>query len=266
MDTDSVDKNDKTNFNNSKSNLEKIKNKYILSQIFDNLSKFVLLEIIRYNKNIQSKLDIKLNDFKEYYELYSPIVIEIIPVPNKSGKFINISDDYKSYYHIYFDNNTEETDSTSLEEEDNISKINIFIDYKIKSLNKLFDNCICIESIIFKRFTRYNIEDMRAMLWECNSLKEINLTKFNTTNVTNMSWMFFNCSSLKEVNISNFRVDNLEKMVGMFWGCKSLEEVKLPIFNDDNQIEMKSMFTECSDELKNKIKAQNNKIDDEAFQ
>ena len=34
--------------------LIKIRSKYILKQIFDNLKKIRLLEIIRYNKNIQN--------------------------------------------------------------------------------------------------------------------------------------------------------------------------------------------------------------------
>ena len=79
--------------------LKHIRSKYILKQIFDNLKENKLLEIIRYNKNIQNKLNKKLIDFiKEY----SKIVIEIIPKENKFGKFISIPKRYESYYHIYF--------------------------------------------------------------------------------------------------------------------------------------------------------------------
>ncbi len=78
--------------------MEKINNflfgiisKYNLKQIFDNLKENKLLEIIRYNKNIQNKLNKKLKDFiKEY----SKIVIEIIPKENTYDKFINIPIEY----------------------------------------------------------------------------------------------------------------------------------------------------------------------------
>ena len=43
--------------------LKQIRSKYILKQIFDNLKENKLLEIIRYNKNIQKKLNKKLNDY-----------------------------------------------------------------------------------------------------------------------------------------------------------------------------------------------------------
>ena len=38
--------------------------------------------------------------------------------------------------------------------EENVSKINIIIDYQIKSFYKLFSYCNCIESIYFKKFNR----------------------------------------------------------------------------------------------------------------
>ena len=50
----------------------------------------------------------------------------------------------------------------------------------MESFNKLFDDCKCIESINFIKFTRININDMRGIFWQCSSLKEINLKKFVT--------------------------------------------------------------------------------------
>ena len=93
--------------------LENIKSKYILQLIFNDLQKAKLLNIIRYNKNIQKKLDINLNDYKES----SKIEIELIVFKNYEMefkamalaeeswklKFINISN--KEYFHIYFNDN-----------------------------------------------------------------------------------------------------------------------------------------------------------------
>ena len=140
--------------------LKKIRSKYILKQIFDNLKENKLLEIIRYNKNIQNKLNKKLIDFiKEY----SKIVIEIIPKENEFGKFISIPKRYESYYHIYFDDNKEEIKKKRLIKNENIFKIKVILDYNIKSLCYLFYKCKCIKKITFIKFKRKDIVDMSEM-------------------------------------------------------------------------------------------------------
>ena len=47
--------------------ITKVRSKYILAQILDNLQQNKKLEIIRYNKNIKNKLKIKINDYKKEY-------------------------------------------------------------------------------------------------------------------------------------------------------------------------------------------------------
>ena len=84
--------------------LKNIKSKYILKEIFDNLEYKKLLEIIKYNKNFQLKLNIEINDYKTYKK----IIIEIIPTKDKYGDFIHINENDKLYYHIYFNDNKEE--------------------------------------------------------------------------------------------------------------------------------------------------------------
>ena len=66
----------------------KIKSKYILRKIFDNLKENKLLEIIRYNKAMKKNLN---KVIKDYIKEYSIIEIEIIPLKNKYGNFININ-------------------------------------------------------------------------------------------------------------------------------------------------------------------------------
>ena len=75
-----------------------IKSKYILKEIFSNLSQYKLLKIISYNKIIQNRLGKDINDYKEYLN----IEIELIPLENKFNKFINIPKNNESYFHIYF--------------------------------------------------------------------------------------------------------------------------------------------------------------------
>ena len=99
---------EKKNQINVKNMFENLKSKYILQILFDNLNKKELLYIIKYNKNIQNRININVNDYKTYLEKYSPIELEIIPKKNEYGKYININKGDEKYYHIYVNNNKEE--------------------------------------------------------------------------------------------------------------------------------------------------------------
>jgi len=170
---------------NSNNQLNNLKSDYFIRKFFEYISKRRALKTIKYNKNIQKRINININNYKDYSEKYSSIELEIIPIKDKYGKFINIKED-KEYYHIYFNDNKEkEIKRTSINEDDNVSKINIIIDYQVKSFNNLFKFCVYIESINFKKFYRNNIIDMSFMFYQCLSLKELNLNYFNTNNVTN---------------------------------------------------------------------------------
>ena len=184
--------------------LESLKSDYFLQKLYDIMPKKKKLEIVKYNKKVQNRLDLGIKDYKEYSETYSSIEIEIIPTKGKYGKFININENDKLYYHIYFNDNKEEIKNKyEIDEQDKVTKIKIIIDYQVKSFKELFYWCKCIESINFKKFYRNNITDMSEMFEGCSSLKELNLNNFNTNNVTNMSYMFYECSSLNKLNISN---------------------------------------------------------------
>ena len=74
-------------------------------KVFDNLEKKRTLEIAKNNKNIKKRINLNINDYKKYSEKYSSIEIEIKPVSNEFGEFINIKEEDKKYCHIYFNNN-----------------------------------------------------------------------------------------------------------------------------------------------------------------
>ena len=59
--------------------LNKIRNKYLLKTIFDNLLELKQFQLIKYNKKIQNKIEISLQDF----QLFKKIIIEIIPIKKK---------------------------------------------------------------------------------------------------------------------------------------------------------------------------------------
>ena len=214
----------------SKNKFVGLKSNYILKKLFDYMQTRISLKIIKCNINMQKRLNIDINNYKVFSEKYSSIELEIIPIRRGCGPFINIKEEDKKYFHIYFNDNKEEIKNTELNEEDKVSKINIIIDYQIKSFSELFYECENIESINFKKFYRNNINNMSCMFYGCSSLKELNLSNFNTNNVTNMSYMFYYCSSLNELNLSNFDTNNVTNMSYMFYDCSSLKELNISIF------------------------------------
>ena len=231
---------------NSSGLLRNLKSRYILQKLFNNLLRKKLLDIIKYNKNLKQRINININDYKEYFEIYSSIEIEIKPDNNLYGVFINIDEGNEIYYHIYFNSDKEEINRNYLIENETIKTIKIIIDYHVISFEELFLNCESVEYICFKKFYRNNINNMHGMFCGCSSLKELNLSNFKTNNVTDMSYMFFGCSSLKELNLSNFNTNNLSDMYNMFYGCSSLKELNLSNFNNNNVTDMKGIFCECS--------------------
>ena len=223
--------------------IHNIKSKYIFKKIFNNINKMKFFRIIKYNKKLQKILNIDENDYRKFCE----IEIELIPILNQHGKFINFhKKEDKSYFHIYFDDNKEEIKRNFLIKNENISKINIIIDYQIKSLDYLFSDCQCIKLITFKKFNRKKIDSMECMFNNCSSLIEINLSNFNTEDVTRMNEMFRNCKLLEELNLSKFDTKNVVSMHQIFKGCSSLTELNLSNFNTMKVTDMSCMFNDCS--------------------
>ena len=227
----------------SKKILDRIRSKYILKAIFDNLKQNKFLEMIRYNKEIRSKLDISINDFKECLQ----IEIEIIPILNKNTNFIYISNkNNKGYYHIYLDNNQKEIKRVNIKAKDNAKKITVKIDYEIKFLSELFKDCKNIEKINVIKWNRKDINDLNSLCYNCKSLKEVNFSNINTNNVINMSRMFYKCSSLEELNISSFNTNNVTDMSYMFYECSSLNKLNISNINTSNVNNISGMFYGCS--------------------
>ena len=274
--------------NKTISNLDNIKSVYTIKIIFEHIKKNKYLSIIKYNKKMQNRLKLTINDYKEYSQLYSPIEIELKLVKNtySNQAFINTTDDNKKYFHIFFNDSNKEANLSSLNYE-KIEKVKIIIDHQIISFGYLF-LCTRIEEIYFKKFYRTNIIDMRSMFAcctslkkvdmsmfitnnvtnmqrmfnGCESLKELNLSKFNTNNVTNMEKMFCRCKSLKELNLENFNTNKVKDMSHMFEECKSLKNLNVSSFNIDQVTYMDNMFFGCSNRLLDSVKLQNNSFKD----
>ena len=80
--------------------LNNIKSNYFLNRIFDNILKIGFLKLIKYNKNLQKKLSISIENYIQYFYQTE---IEIIPTEimdeenENKNIFINLNED-KSLY------------------------------------------------------------------------------------------------------------------------------------------------------------------------
>ena len=106
----------------NKRNIEKIKSKFFFEKIFSYLSKGKSLNILKYNKKYQKILNIKINDYKYYNETFTPIEIEIMPLEDIYGKFINFNSK-QSYFHIYFNDSNKEMKRSYFTEDDKVKKL-----------------------------------------------------------------------------------------------------------------------------------------------
>ena len=191
----------KEEFNQGKSRniFENLKSKYLFKKIFENLNAKIFLKIIKYNKKFKVKLDISDKNYKEYCD------IEIELIPKGIGEFINfINQEEEQFFHIYFNDDKNETKRNNLINGEKIKKIKLIIDYQVRSFYKLFYNCNCLESIKFIKFNRKDINNMSYMFYNCYSLQDLNTSNLITNNVTDMSFMFAACSSLIKLELSNF--------------------------------------------------------------
>ena len=89
----------------SRNKLRDLKSDYFIQKFFGYIPESKSLETIRYNKSIQKRINISINHYKAYSETKTSIELDIIPMKGKYGEFINIKEEDKKYFHIYFSDN-----------------------------------------------------------------------------------------------------------------------------------------------------------------
>ena len=229
----------------SKCVMDNIKSDFFILRIFDLMPKNISFRFFKYNKKLQERMKLTIKDFIDVYELYAPTKIEITPLQNTYGKFINVKENEKKYYHIYFNDDKEEfKNKYFINEEDKVSKIKIIIDYQATSLNELFKECNCIKSIDFKKYCRK--KSFSKIFSRCSSLKELSLSYFYNNDISDMDYTLCRCSSLEKLYLSNFNNNKVNKMDYAFNGCSSLKEVTLSNFYNNDISDMDYAFNNCS--------------------
>ena len=210
-----------------------IKSKHILKKILQSLEYKIFLNLIKYNKKLQKKLDIAIEDYK----IYNQIEFEIIPNYQQRKIFIINKVELDSFIHISINDSKDYINNFFP-----ISKIKIVIDPEVKSLKDFFKNLDYIEVFKCTKFNRRDIIDMSHMFSGCKNLKKLDISKFKTDNVTNMSYMFYCCKSLPYLDLHNYNTNKVKNMQNMFDQCSSLDSLDLNNFNTSNVIYMNDMF------------------------
>ena len=85
--------------------LRNLRSDYFIQKFFGYMTERKYLEAIRYNKSIQKRINININHYKVYSETKTSIELDIMPMKGEYGKFININEEDKKYFHIYFNEN-----------------------------------------------------------------------------------------------------------------------------------------------------------------
>ena len=103
--TSKVEEQGQSKIIDSNNQLKNVKSHYIIQLIFEYMTERKYLEAIRYNKSIQKRINININHYKVYSETKTSIELDIIPMKGEYDKFININEEGKKYFHIYFNDN-----------------------------------------------------------------------------------------------------------------------------------------------------------------
>ena len=85
--------------------LRNLQSDYFIQKFFKYITERKTLETIRHNKSIQKRVGISINHYKSYSETKTSIELDIIPMKGECDKFININEEDKNYFHIYFNDN-----------------------------------------------------------------------------------------------------------------------------------------------------------------
>ena len=141
-----------------------IKSNFIIKKIFAYMDKPKLMKIINHNKILQKRLNLSLEKYKEYFEILSPIIIEINIAENNHDLFINA---HKDYFHAYFDDNKKEIKRNRINEWENVKKIKVIINYQIKSSLLL----VSLKDVdVLNRLISKNLIELILLIWKICSI------------------------------------------------------------------------------------------------
>ena len=86
-----------------KKEFENLKSDFIFKKIISFMKRNKSLNIMKYNKKLQKRLNISINDYIEYSKIEIELKLSDTDYIINKCKYINIHDKEKEYYHIYFE-------------------------------------------------------------------------------------------------------------------------------------------------------------------
>ncbi len=117
---------------------------------------------------------------------------------------------------------------------------------KVDSMNSMFSGCSRLNSIDLSGLDTGNVTDMNSMFSGCSRLEKVDLSGLDTRKVTDMNRMFYECGSLSSLDLSELNTENVTSMYNMFGKCIRLSSLDLSGFNTENVKDMSGMFLDCS--------------------
>ena len=216
--------------------------KLILKKIFDNITTIKRLNIIRYNKSIQNKLNIDINSYKIEYsqiifeiQIYIPGMkkIRVIRRPKKRDSFDKLNE--PGEYPIVGLNSDSDYDEYEIKENDDATKYD-FIKIAPKYKNYFhfyFDDDENEKKVTYvynnenvskiKVIVNYPVINLNSLFYTCSIVRKIKFIKFRRNNIKNMSYMF-HCWNINEIKFDKFNTENVKNMEHMFGGCGELSK------------------------------------------
>ena len=223
---------------------EKIKHKNIKKELIITLSAIGIIILFIYLNN--SHKDINIIKQNKITAKFNITHINILPI-----KLFNINNkiEFQSIIESIKVNDVFLNNLSGLFEpnETGIYIVEIQINKKLTSIEKLFSNCDYLISVDLSQLITNEITSFHGLFENCRELKEIKLTYINTPKITNMSYMFFEYKSLISVNYDNNtnNFQNLKDISEMFAGCFSLKEIDLSFLSNSPIENMFSLFHNC---------------------
>ena len=250
-----------------------IKCSYLINDVFEFIgSERNKLNLIKYNKELQRKLDKDIYDYQRF-----KFIIFYVEGINKDVTFINknkfndnsiiIKDTnvsrikkilVKSTALVkYFDDFTKGLFSNL----DGIVSVRIIKRYPNEyyynrltlNFSKLFRGCTNLKKVTFQDDSEFLLDNTSEMFKNCINLQHIEgLKNLNTINVFKMNGLFQNCKSLKYIKgIEKWNLKYVKNMSSMFQGCSSL--ICLPdiskwtfrTYYEGSYVNMSALFKNC---------------------
>ena len=249
--------------------LNKIKSKDILKELFTFVGEKIELNLLKYNKFLQNRVDLSLKDYESFKNIIIFIKFDVDYVNELRNEYKELKNkiDNKNY------ENEEQKkkltgDLNSKEQELKKSRfmglpffnqyrefIKIFYitgqDKSEEAENSAFYNFLDeskpIPDIKISIDKNANITDCFSMFANCTTVKEIEFVKFYTKDVTSMRHMFYFCSHLRHLDLTNFDTSNVTTMFGLCKKCHNLETFKISEkFVTSKVTDMQYLFEDCN--------------------